>query len=344
MTFLTMDKPKRVVGGVGPKDAKILILGEAPGAYEDSQGIPFAGPAGGVLEQCLHAAGIIRSDVYITNVVKTRPAGNKIDPFFNTTTGQFSTDGMKWVEKLREEIADINPNVVIACGATAMAAMTCGTSGKGLAKVMKLRGYFLESVGFNRVYKVMPTIHPAAALRGMYIYRYMISTDMKKAKVERGSPDLIRPQRQLVFSFNEVTEALDWLRYYSEQPIVCFDIEVLNYEVACIGFSSEPGIACTIPLSNRWRIEDELLLWRGIQEVLGNPHSIKVVQNGIFDIQFLLTRCGIETLGPIHDTMVAHSVMFPELPKGLGFLGSVYCGTQSFWKDMVKFENIKEES
>ena len=78
--------------------------------------------------------------------------------------------------------------------------------------------------------------------------------------------------------------------------------------------------------------------------MLGNPDSKKVVQNGMFDIHFLLTRCGVVVRGEIHDTMVAHSVMYPELPKGLDFLGSIYCGSQEYWKDSVKFENIKGES
>jgi hypothetical protein len=78
--------------------------------------------------------------------------------------------------------------------------------------------------------------------------------------------------------------------------------------------------------------------------VLGNENSVKVAQNAIFDIHFLLTRCGIEAKGRVEDTMIGHSVMFPEFPKGLDFLGSLYCGTQAYWKDAVKFNNIKGES
>ena len=61
----------------------------------------------------------------------------------------------------------------------------------------------------------------------------------------------------------------------------------------------------------------------------------------MFDIPFLLTRAGVDVRGPIHDTMVGHSVLYPELQKGLGFLGSIYCGAQEYWKDTVKFKNIK---
>lgn len=338
MTLIQIDKPKRIVPGAGPENAKIAIVGEAPGSHEDIQLKPFVGPAGGVLEQCLHAAGLIRGEVYLTNTVKVRPKGNDIAPFFNSTKGTFTPDGMYWVEVLREELNKLNPNVIVACGATALAAIT------GRRSILKLRGYWLESQGLARTFKVIPCIHPSAALRGMYLYRHLIVLDLRKAKGEAATPELVRPQRQLVCDFGTVQEVLEWLDYFSMQPRVSFDIEVLNYEMSCIGFSSDAGIACSIPLTRQWTEVDEALIWKAIQRVLGNPDTVKICQNGIFDIQFLLTRCGIQVRGPIEDTMIGHSVMYPELQKGLAFLVSVYCGTQEYYKDMVHFQNIKQES
>lgn len=338
MSFLNLERPRRIVPGHGSPTAKIAIVGEAPGSYEDSQLKPFVGPAGTILEQCLHAAGIIRSECYLTNVVKVRPKNNVIDPFFSGTRGTFTAEGMHWVNELREELNGHGCNVIVACGSTAMAALT------GVHKVTKYRGYLFESIGLERTRKVVPTIHPAAALRGMYTYRHLIAADFKKAKGEMNSPHLNRPERQLIYNFTTVTEVLEWLDYYAAQPLVCFDIEVLNYEVSCISFSSDPSIAISIPIAgDLWSELDEAQIWKGIQRVLGNTTSIKVAQNAIFDAHFLLTRCGVEVKGLIHDTMVGHSVMYPELPKGLGFLGSIYCGAQAYWKDMVKFNSIKQE-
>jgi hypothetical protein len=243
---------------------------------------------------------------------------------------------MKWVEQLREELNGLNPHVVVTCGATATAALT------GISKILKYRGYFYESQGLTRSLKVLPTIHPSAALRGMYIYRYLIAADLRKAAENSESPELVRPERQLAFGFDRVEEVLEWCDYFAKQPRLCFDIEVLNYELACIGFSSSPEVACSIPLDERWTLDEEVAIWRGLQSVLNAP-SIKIAQNGLFDTNFLLTRCGIKVEGVLEDTMVAHSVMYPELPKGLGFLGSMYCGTQAYWKDAVKFNSIKAE-
>ncbi len=221
MTFLNLDKPRRLVPGFGPTTAKIAIVGEAPGAYEDMQLKPFVGPAGTVLEQCLHAAGLIRSEVYLTNVVKVRPKNNDISAYFNGRT--FSEAGMEWVNLLREELNSHGCNVIVACGATAMAALT------GRYTITKLRGYVFESIELNPPRKVIPAIHPAAALydrkggaKGSistsefkpYLYRHVIAADLKKAKIESINRELVRPQRKIVYEFANVEEVLQWLQYY----------------------------------------------------------------------------------------------------------------------------------
>ncbi len=328
----------RIVPASGPRDAKIAIIGEAPGAYENAQLKPFVGPAGTVLEQCLHSAGLIRSECYITNVVKVQPKGNDISPYFIGTKGVFTQEGMKWVEELYEELNGVEANVLVPCGATAMAALI------GLSKIQKYRGYFFESRGLREVRKVLPTIHPAAALRGQYIFRHLIASDFRKAREHSAVRELHRPQRQLVCEYGSVEEALEWLRYYETQEVVSTDIEVINFQVSCIAFSSDPHISCSIPIAGRWSELEELQIWRGVQKVLGNPNSVKVLQNAIFDVQFMLSECGVHIRGPIHDTMIAHSIMYPELLKGLGFLGSLYCGTQEYWKSLVRFDDIKDNS
>lgn len=348
MTFIQPSTIRRVPGK-GPRDARIAIVGEAPGALEDAKLEPFVGPAGGVLESCLHNAGLIRSDVWLTNVVKVRPPSNNIAPFFDGKT--FSAEGMEWVKELRDELNELKPNVLVACGKTAMAALT------GQTAITKYRGYVLDTIELSTK-KCVPCIHPAACLYGRgvsgdsgglatssvkpYLYRYIITCDLRKAKAESLTPELHRPERQLVYSYSNVHEVLEWLEYFEAQPLICFDIEVLNYEVSCISFASSPTVSASFPIAHTWSEMDEVLIWQGIQRVLGKDSTIKVAQNGIFDVHFLLTRCGIEVRGDVQDTMIGHSIVYPELPKGLGFLGSVYCGAQAYWKDLVSFKSIKE--
>lgn len=353
MSFLPEMSPKlRVVRPDGDPNARICIIGDFTDNFDLAAGKPFSGPAGSVLESCLHGAGIIRAETYLTNVVKTPPSGKvkgSIGPnseFFNLNNqgkGTFTEAGSRWVEELRQELRSVHANVFVAAGPAAYAAI-CGGR-----KLSTYRGYVRNSAGFARnvggpELKVIPTFSPADTVRGMYINRTIISIDLRKAKEESKFPEIRRPHRQLVIQYDSLEECLSWIEVLGRSPILAFDIEVVNYEVACISFSTSPDLGVVVPITDRWTEEEELVLWRALQVLLGNSKTIKVVQNGIFDIHFLLTRVGLEVRGEIRDTMIGHSVMFPELQKGLGFLGSIYCKGQAFWKDMVRFDDIKEES
>lgn len=330
--------PQSRVKPYGNPASKIAIVGDFSDGFDERTGRPFSGPSGTVLEQCLHAAGIIRGEVYTTNVCLARVDGSHKHKYFDEKSCKFTPLGMEQVDRLKDELENTDANVIVAASPMALAAIC------SLRHLSRYRGYVFLSSLLDVPRKVIPIHHPGQTIRGMYQYRYMIVCDLKKAKAESVERELHRPERQLVYHYETVEEALEWLAYFAEQDIVGFDIEVINYEVSCISFSSSSDIACVIPISDRWTLEEELLIWRGIQKVLGNARSQKVVQNGMFDIPFLLTRNGITTRGEVHDTMIGHSVMYPDLPKGLGFLGSLYCGSQQFWKDTVKFTNIKDES
>lgn len=322
----------------GSKQSKIAIVGDYTDGFDQKAMRPFSGPGGTILENCLHNAGLIRGECYLTNLIKERV--DKPEKFFrkkNNGGFEFTGAGMEYVQSLKEELDDVQANVFVAAGDAAFAALC------GLGHLAMYRGYVFES-DLLPGRKVIPIHAPKQAMRGMYTYRYLIAADLRKVKEEAAFPDIRRPQRQLVYSYANVEEALEWLRYFEDQPQVGFDIEVIEYEVSCISMASSPDLACVIPTDTRWNLGEAVLIWRGIQAVLGNPKSTKIVQNSMFDVPFLLTRNGIIVRGPMHDTMVGHSIVYPELQKGLGFLGSIYCGAQEYWKDTVKFKNIKDES
>ena len=100
------------VPGEGPSDAEIMLIGEGPGASEDKQGRPFVGASGRFLDQLLEQAGVTRTDVFITNVVKCRPPGNR-DPLpdeVETCTGNY----------LQHQIEIINPSIIVTLGRHSM--------------------------------------------------------------------------------------------------------------------------------------------------------------------------------------------------------------------------------
>lgn len=138
-----------VVFGVGAPTSELMFVGEAPGRNEDLQGVPFVGRAGQLLDQLLDEVGIPRDTVYIANVLKCRPPNNR-DP------EQEEIDACKGY--LRQQIQLIRPRVVVTLGNFATKLLLNTTTG-----ITRLRGHaYPWWLGAS----LIPTFHPAAALRG----------------------------------------------------------------------------------------------------------------------------------------------------------------------------------
>jgi len=144
---------KNVVFGVGNAEAAIMFVGEAPGEDEDLQGEPFVGRAGQLLTKMIAAMGLDRSQVYIANILKCRPdmplgsTGNR------KPTGEEMDTCLPY---LRAQIDVIQPQVMVALGATALEGLLGPIGG-----ISKMRGKFLEYRGIP----LMPTFHPSYLLR-----------------------------------------------------------------------------------------------------------------------------------------------------------------------------------
>ena len=154
---------QQIVYGVGNPDADLMFVGEAPGADEDIQGIPFVGRAGQLLTKIIEAIGLKRDDVYIANVIKCRPPGNRNpDP-----------DEVEACEGfLFRQIDSIQPKVIVALGTFAAKALL-----KTQDPISRLRGRVYEYRGA----KLIPTFHPAFLLRSPDRKRD-VWEDMKKVR------------------------------------------------------------------------------------------------------------------------------------------------------------------
>ena len=138
---------QNIVFGTGNKNAEIMFIGEGPGADEDAQGEPFVGRAGKLMNMAFGVVGIKREEVYIANVVKCRPPGNR-NP---------EIDEMNACKKfLKSQIKLVNPEIIILLGSVA----TKEILGEEYS-ITKIRGTIIEKDG--RIY--LPTFHPAALLR-----------------------------------------------------------------------------------------------------------------------------------------------------------------------------------
>jgi uracil-DNA glycosylase len=154
-----------IVFGVGDPNARLVFVGEGPGADEDRQGEPFVGRAGQLLTRIIESMGMKREDVYIANVVKCRPPDNRTPlPDEIATCSPF----------LFRQIRAIGPRVVVCLG-TPAAQTVLGTRDT----ITRLRGSFHEVGGI----RVMPTFHPAYLLRNPAAKRE-VWDDMKKVMAE----------------------------------------------------------------------------------------------------------------------------------------------------------------
>lgn len=151
---------KLAVPGEGPANAQIMFVGEGPGFHENEQGRPFVGAAGHFLDELLASIQMRRTDVFITNIVKCRPPGNR-DPKIEEI--QACNDYME------RQIQAINPKVIVTLGRYSMGRFLPN------AKISEVHGQAMKARGRT----IVPMYHPAAALHQASL-RQVIEADFKK--------------------------------------------------------------------------------------------------------------------------------------------------------------------
>jgi len=138
---------KNTVFGDGNPNAKVMFIGEGPGGDEDIQGIPFVGKAGQLMNEAFIGLGIDRSKVYIANIVKCRPPGNRTP---------LKSEADSCLDYLRNQVILIKPEIIVLMGNTALKNILGDEY-----VITSSRGKWIEKKGI----KYMPTFHPAALLR-----------------------------------------------------------------------------------------------------------------------------------------------------------------------------------
>lgn len=333
-------------GGTGKLD--LMIVGEAPGYYEDLYSIPFYpnAPSGGELNYFLTECGLSRNQVYITNVLKYRPPNNNWKQLDETNPGGLSVA----IKLLWQEIEMVQPNVILAVGEKALQAL-CGEK----YKMRHWRGSVVESTQFYP--KVVPMYHPSVYLHEKgaagrtpfpYIWKYIDLFDFRKAVKESKFKEFRRPSRilQIASSYEDVFKFF----WDNEGKTICsIDIESHNCFPYCIGLAFSRDRAISIPLFNT--IGDGLFLssitsrdlakiWKLLAEKL--PTLQTVGQNFKYD-QDKLEKLGFK-LGSLYiDTLLLGHAINPEFPiKKLEFWTSIYTD-EPYYKDEGSGYNPKKD-
>lgn len=337
----------------GARNAKIALVGEAWGATEDQFGRPFVGASGQELNRMLRDAGLSRDECFLTNVFNVRPLANKIVSLCGTKTevgkdypakaiipGKYILpEYLPEVERLREELEVVSPNLIIALGNVACWALL-GTSG-----ITSLRGVISPSTLIPRL-KVMPTFHPSAVLQ-KWENRVIVVADFMKAKKEKNFPEIIRPEREYLIQ-PTIEEMLWWKEKYAlPASHLAVDIETFRGHIDMIGFASSPQHAMAVQFFSKANLtstfhspEEEVEARKIVQELLALPCA-KIFQNGLYDMRYLAHE-GFFVRNPREDTMLLHHSLYPELPKGLGFLASIYTN-EAAWKLLNKGKTQKKD-
>lgn len=158
---------KNLVFGEGNPNASLMFVGEGPGADEDAQGRPFVGRAGQLLTRIIEAINMRRQDVYIANIVKSRPPNNRVPE---------PDEVVACLPFLKKQIEAIRPQIIVTLGAVATNNLLSGT-----LSITKARGEFRQLGGVL----VMPTFHPSYLLRNPAAKRE-VWEDMKKVRDRLG--------------------------------------------------------------------------------------------------------------------------------------------------------------
>jgi hypothetical protein len=303
----------------------------------------------------LEEADMHMRDCFLTNVFNIRPPGNDVTelcgpkelgikgyPALGQGSGYVSAKYAGELRRLADEINDVNPNLILAMGRTAMWAFL------GKTGITKGRGIVQYSTHTVSEFKVLPTYHPAACFRNHSI-RPIIIADLIKASRECEYPDIRRPSRKIW-----IEPTLEDLYEFEETYIksalrLAVDIETSGVYITLIGIAPSPEVAIVIPFPYPGRstraywssVAIEAKVGAFIARILRGPTS-KVFQNGLYDINFLWRSARMKVYNAEHDTMLLHHALQPESLKGLGFLGSVYTDEGS-WKDMRVKSTIKRE-
>lgn len=161
------------VPGEGDLDASVMLIGEAPGEREDLTGRPFVGRAGALLDKLLAGIDLARSGVFIANVVKHRPPGNR-DPK--------EEEIRACSPYLYEQISIIEPEIIVPLGRHATQFVLSHVPGD-FGKITEIRGKIIQAEISGNHVRIIPTIHPAAALYNP-AYRVSLEEDFRTIQAE----------------------------------------------------------------------------------------------------------------------------------------------------------------
>jgi len=333
-------------------DAKIVLIGEAPGKTEEVLKRPFVGASGNMLNDWWRDLGLSRGEVRVDNLLQFRPPGGKIE---NATVEEL-VDG---VHDLRERISKLHaPHVIVPTGNYATFALT----GKGKVKaalrkalgeevtaseaekkagILRLRGsvYPYRTLAGHSC-KLIPTIHPSWFFHGNMSKRGIAYADWRRIIRESQAPVYAPLARTHVIEPTEhdVEQYVRFVKHYEQDIRLSLDIETWGHTLSCVGFSHAGDYSITIPTTSK-SLRSTFLPY--IKQ-LCDTRCEKILQNGLYDYYWLAEQ-GIKPVNWQWDTMAMAHAINPIGQFSLDYLCSIHIDSYQYWKDEAKdAEEIKK--
>lgn len=312
---------------------KLAIVGEAPGETEESYGQPFLGASGKLLDSILGSVGVLRAGCFVGNVCQYRPPGNDLKVW-----GYEHERVLEGRRALDQDLATFAPNCILALGNTAMWAVT----GKPFG--IKDSGYSIEDytnfIGQNsQGQKYVGAYHPAYVLRD-YSTWVLLRFAAQRARQEADSPIFSPPQRSfdLDLSASEICHKLD--TWPSGQP-ASIDIEGGLNGWICLSVVPAHNYGFIIAFGQHSDSE-QARLYTSISRFLYRSDIPKILQNSLYEGFVLGYGFNMRVRNVREDTMLKSWEIYPELPKGLDTVASLWT-REPAWKHLIAYSKKEQQ-
>lgn len=333
-----MSELSKYVPGIGPRSAKLMIVGIAPGAEEVVAGQPFVGPSGHILDKDLKDAGTSKDACYVTNIFKYKLPNNEFKKY-----NEIGLNLQEAIIDLQHEINAVEPNCILGLGDPVLHALA-GKSGKHNG-INVWRGSILSVLSKKTIF----TWHPAAELHGAgegqwrSWQKYVRKFDVKRAYEESLTPEWDLPSR-LLHVARSSADVYRYLEKNAKEQYCAIDIEAIENIPVCIGLSFSPHEGFSIPLWNTLPIRctdeghpkksysynlqvstipisDLAYIWQLLAKLFVNPNIKFIGQNFKYDDD-KMSKLGFYL--KLHwDIMIGTHCINSEMPKSLAFQTSI---------------------
>lgn len=331
-----------MIQGHGPSEPLAIILGDGGTPEEEQLNYALVGNTERTFRAMMKEAGLRWEMFYKTLLIKEpinfsseKSKGKKGMPYFMRKDNLDKLT--KYQEIVQNEINSLNPNLIIPTGEMSFRFLT------GLHGIRKFRGSVLlarEGFGQGKFVKVLPILGPVPYLNQEYELRWPTKIDIHK--IPRYCNDSLPPENRHNIWIAQSSSALRAFleRSYRKDGLLVFDIETFMGLPTCISFCFDGNESVCIPFTDKSIDPDNrILMIQLVGQILASPIA-KVNQNIKYDWK-VLERFGFEVKNVIGDTLLAANCIYPELPKNLGFLTSIYTDLPYF-KDEGKIANDDE--